>query len=452
MKFTDLTLKPEILTTLAQEGFINPTPIQEKIVPMAMKNKNICGRSPTGSGKTHAFLLPILQKVDVESNKVQALILAPTRELAKQIFEMCKPFAKNMEGLRVQLLSSGSDRNRDINSVNNTPHIVIGTPGRITDIAFTAAKLNITTATICVIDEADMILEAGFLDEVGLILSKMKPSTQVLAFSASLPENLLQFLQKYLKKPEYVNLAQQSITAANVTHIAYPTRNRDRLMVLKQLINAINPYIVLIFASKKENVEKIYQDLKENGYNCGMIHGDLNSTVRRTTMKRIRNNEFTIVVASDIAARGIDIEGVSQVINYDLPYEEDFYFHRAGRTGRNGNEGICYTLYDKDEMFKLQSLKKRGVNFKNQEYRDGNWVDLKPLFQPVRRNKPNPLNDEIRKVVKQNAKNKVKPNYKKKVKQEIAKLKQKHKREIIKKDIERQKKERYIKNSKEANS
>lgn len=449
MNFTEMSLKPEILLTLKQERFVEPTPIQAKIIPLAMKNKNICGRSPTGSGKTHAFLLPIFQKVDAEKNKVQALIMAPTRELAKQIYEMARPFVKNIENLRMQLLSSGSDRSKDLDSVVNVPQIVVGTPGRIKDIAFTAAKLNVTSAEICVIDEADMILEAGFLEEVGLILSKMKPTVQVLAFSASLPESLLQFLNKYLQKPEYINLAQQSITAAEVTHIAYPTRNRDRLQVLKNLLDAINPYLALIFASKKENVEIIYKFLKENGYNAGMIHGDLNSTVRRTTMKRIHNNDFSIVVASDIAARGIDIEGVSQVINYDLPYEEDFYFHRAGRTGRNKSSGVCYTLYDKEEVDKLARFKNRGVNFQNQEYRDGQWVELKPLFRTVRKNKPNPLNDEIRKVVNTNSKNKVKPNYKKKVKQEIAKLKQRHKREIIQKDIERQKKERYIKQSKE---
>lgn len=448
MEFKDLGMREEILKTLEEIGFDKPTPVQEKIVPLALKGQNICGRSPTGSGKTHAFLLPIFNSIDTELSKVQAVILTPTRELAKQIYEMARPFAINLN-LKIMLLSSGLDRNRMLEDINNTPQIVIGTPGRVMDIAFTKASLNITSAKVCVLDEADMILEAGFMDEVGYIIESFKESTQFLCFSASLPQNLLHFLAKYIGNIEYINLASDaSITAKNVQHIAVPTRNRDRLSVLDNLVSSINPYLLLVFASRKEDVEKIYKYFLNKRKDVAMIHGDMSATARKTTMKRIVEGRYSLVVASDLAARGIDITGVSCVINYDLPYEEDFYFHRAGRTGRYEATGICYTLYDKEEVGKLERLAKRGIKFANGEFVNGEWRELKPLIKPKTK-KPHPVNDEIQKAVNKHKKEPVKPNYKKKLKYEIERIKRKHKREVIKKDIERQKLERYKQNSRE---
>lgn len=446
MEFKDFKLKEESLKTLQEIGFDKPTLAQENFIPLALKKTNICGRSPTGSGKTHAFLLPLLEHVDSSINKVQGLILTPTRELAKQTYKMCVPFIKNYPGLKVLLLSSGDDRERAIKDAQKKPQIIIGTPGRIKDLAFDSAVFNITTASMCILDEADMILESGFMDEVGMIIESLKSNTQFMCFSASLPEKLIQFLKKYIKNMDYVNLAPNStITASEVNHIAYPTHNRDRITVLKKLLSSINPYLALVFASRKENVTKIYHELAGE-FNTTIIHGDLSSTNRKTTMKQIQEGRYSIVVCSDIAARGIDIEGVSHVINYDLPYEEDFYFHRAGRTGRNGSSGICYTLYDKEELPKLLHLNKRGVKFGHGEFINGTWTELKPLIKP-KNHKPHPVNDEIRKVVNQHAKKKVKPNHKKILKMEIQRIKQKHRREIIKKDIERQKIERYKKES-----
>ena len=233
MGFEKFKLNSNILDTLKKCGFTVPTEIQEKVIPLANANKNILGKSPTGTGKTHAFLLPILNKIDPSINKVQAIILSPTRELAKQIMLMIKPFLENGSNIKAVLLSSGSDRNNDISSVAKTPHIVIGTPGRIKDIAFDSAVFNITTAKVCVIDEADMILETGFLDEVGVILGKLKKDTQLMCFSATLPENLLQFLYSYIKQPEFVDIDKQSLTSKTVEHVAYPTRNKNKLEVPK---------------------------------------------------------------------------------------------------------------------------------------------------------------------------------------------------------------------------
>lgn len=448
MNFKSFNLKDEIIEVLNSISFTKPTLTQINVLPKVLKGENVCVKAPTGSGKTHCFLIPIFNKIDPNLNYVQAIILSPTRELAKQIYEMAKPFANKLN-IKTMLLSSGSDRLKDQKSIESSiPQLIIGTPGRIKDIAFDNAIFNITNAKTVVMDEADMILEEGFLDEVGLILSKLKDNINFLAFSASLPNNLIHFLDKYITDLKYLDLSKNTITSENVTHVAYPTRNKDRLTVLEHLMNAINPYICIIFASKKDTVNSIYEYLLNKNYKVGLIHGDLSNTERKTTMKRINSGYYQFIVASDIAARGIDINGVSEVINFDLPYEEEFYFHRAGRTGRNNTSGTCFTLYDKDEINKLESLHKKGINFINQEYRDSNWVELKDLFKkPNKSNKKNPLDKQIREVVNKNKNKKVKPNYKKKQKQEIDKIKRKHKREIIENDIKRQRLERYKENS-----
>ncbi len=445
MNFKELNLKKEIIEVLNSIGFSNPTLVQQKVIPLINSRQNICVKSPTGSGKTHTFLLPLFNKIDPLLNRVQGIIMSPTRELAKQIYEMSKPFAAKLN-INVLLLSSGGDRNDDIKSISNKiPQLIIGTPGRIKDMAFDNAIFNITTTSYLVMDEGDMILEEGFADEVIYILSKLKENISFMAFSASFPQSLLSILNKRINNLKYIDLSKNNITSANVRHVAYPTRNKDRLTILKHLIDSINPYVCIVFASRKNDVEKIYKDLVENDYNCTIIHGDLSSTQRKTTMKRIQNNEFKIIVASDIASRGIDIEGVSEVINYDLPYEFDFYFHRAGRCGRANLKGTCYTLYDKDEIGKLQKYYEKGIKFENEEYVNGSWVELKDLFIRKKVNKPNPLNDKIREIVNKGKHAKVKPNYKKIQKAQIEHLKRKHKREIIEKDIQRQRREKYKK-------
>ena len=249
-------------------------------------------------------------------------------------------------------------------------------------------------------------------------------------------------MNKYISSPVLVKV-DNNITSSNVTHYAYPTRNRDRYETLLTLLSATNPYIAIVFASKKETVDKLYEFLRRKDYRCCEIHGDLSSTTRKTILNRIKNNEYSIIVASDMMARGLDIDGVSEVINFDLPYKEEFYFHRAGRTGRANYTGKCYTLYDKEEVTKLASLHAKGVNFINIEYVNGQWVNLKDLFKKQTHHKNHPVNDKIIEVVNKAKKKKVKPNYKKKTKQEIQRIKQKHKREIIEKDIRRQKVERY---------
>lgn len=447
--FGRFNLKKTTLKTLSDIGFEKPTKIQELVIPSALKGKDIIGRSHTGSGKSHAFLIPIFNRVNKDENRVQAVILTPTRELATQIYEMAKPFLVNEPDIRVMLVSSGTDRQKMIEKVNTVPHIVIGTPGRIKDIAFVENAFNITSADILTLDEADMILEAGFIDDVSLIAGKMKSKLQMMVFSATIPEQLKQFLNKYMNNPLVIDPDNEIITAAEVKHIAYPTRNKNKMEVLYSLLNNVNPYLAIIFASRIEDVNAIYEYLKGKKLNVGVIHGDLDSTTRRVMMNRIKNNEFTYIVASDIAARGLDIEGVTHIFNYQLPFVEEYYFHRAGRTGRNGEEGVCITLYDKEELKYIERFIKLGVRFSNREFKDGKWVELKPLEKTQGTRKgTNPLGVEIKKIISKRAGGKVKPNYKKRINLDIEHLKKQHKRTIIENDIKRQIKERAIKRTK----
>ena len=446
-KFNELGLNQEILDTLSKINFDIPTKIQQKVIPLALKGEDVIGKSETGSGKTHAFLLPLLQKIDVNKNEVQAVILTPTRELASQIMQMVMPFITENHKIKVILMSSGLDRERMFKKIEDIPHIIIGTPGRIKDIAFDKASLNITNCNTLVLDEADMILESGFIDDVAYIVGKMKAKLQMLVFSATFNEPLLQFLKKYMNSPCMVDLNKENISPTKITHICYPTRNKDKTGVLIEVLNTINPYMCLVFASRKETVKILYDKLKQSGFNAGIIHGDLDSTTRRVMMKRIRNNEFNIIVSSDIAARGIDIDGVSHVINFDLPYEKEFYFHRAGRTGRANYDGVCISLYDKEEVKKLEEFHNMGVDFKNMEFRNGSFFELKPLFKERKTKNFNkhPEYKKIIEVVNKSKKNGIRPGYKKKMKEEIDKIKRKYRRHMIEEDIKRQIKERAIK-------
>ena len=443
--FKNYLFKDFIFETLDKMNFKNPTPIQELVIPLALQGKDVIGKSPTGSGKTHAYLLPILNKIDTSIDKVQAVILTPTRELATQIYENLVKFQEYDQKLKLRLITGGLDRARMIEKVNNTPHIVIGTPGRIKDIGMDKAEFNLMTTDILVLDEADMIMETGFMDDVSLLAAKMKDDLQMLVFSATIPNHLKIFLDKYMHNPKLVELS--NINPGTISHVLYPTRHHNRNDVLLNLISGINPYLCLIFASKKDSVNNIYNFLTENGQKVGIIHGDLDNKVRRQMMRRIKDNEFVYIVCSDIAARGIDIEGVSHVINYDLPKELEFFYHRAGRTGRNGNNGVCYTLYDKEDLPVIHKLMK-NLDFTHQEYKNESWNDLKPLVNESKKKGNTELDKTIKTIVSKSKNKPVKPGYKKKVKEEIERAKAKHRREVIKKDIKKRIKERAIERTK----
>ncbi len=439
--FEQYNLKPFVKETIEMLHFSQPTKIQDMVIPLVFKHQDIIGISQTGTGKTHAFLIPVMNMIDPTLDKVQAVVTAPTRELAMQIFEHAKLFQKNNPNIRISLLIGGNDRQKAIEKLAIQPHIVIGTPGRIKDLSLDELALKITTADILVIDEADMTLEFGYLEDIDAVAGMMKDDLQMLVFSATIPQNIRPFLRKYMKSPKIVEIDERKVTTDNIQHVLVPTHHQPRYKVLKKIMDGIDPYICIIFCNKRIEAREIAQKLYDEGYRVGEIHGDLEPRERRQMMRRIKNMDYQYIVATDIAARGIDIDGASHIISMDFPNDLDFYIHRAGRCGRGKYTGVCYSLYASNDETSIKTLENRGIQFLNKEFKNGKWIDL---ANRERRNKrvkrTSDLETQITMMV--NRPTKVKPGYKKKRKREIQTLVRKKKREIIRQDIRRQKKER----------
>ena len=431
-------------TLVTTKGYTELTDIQKKVVPLAIKGKNIIGKSSTGSGKTDAFLIPIMENLYLDSENVEVIIVAPTRELAMQIYNNALDYSSNEKKLRIKLLTGGFDRKRELEKKSLSPHIIIGTPARLKDLLLSKGMYDISKVKMIVLDEIDMIFEMKFLEDIDAIMSKLKKNVQTLAFSATINEQLKIFIKKYMESNILIDLSNKELTAEEVKHYAIPLKGKTRENALLNLCSNINPYLCLIFASKKEKVNEYFKLLRENGYNVGLIHGDLDSRSRRQAMKKITAFDYQFVVASDIAARGIDIEGVSHVISVDFPYNLEFYFHRAGRCGRNGESGECYSFYDERDEKTIMQLINKGLKIENVDIKNGDMKFLKSFVRETKSKKIDPeLAKEIYKVKVKNKNVKVKPGYKKKMQQEIDKLKRKHKRQIIKKSIEEQRKKSY---------
>ncbi|MDE6475291.1 MAG: DEAD/DEAH box helicase [Erysipelotrichaceae bacterium] len=439
-KFSDYMFCEETKQFLALEGFVKPTPIQQQVIPMACKGKDIIGRSDTGTGKTHAFLIPIMEKVKVDMNKVQAVITAPTRELASQIYYRAQKMCEANPKLRVRLIVGGIEKSKMNDSLKVQPHIVIGTPGRIKDLFLNEQTLRVDTASIFVVDEADMTLEFGFLEDIDHIAGKMNSDLQMMSFSATIPMGLKLFLKKYMKEPQYVTICDEPNAHPKIEHVLIPCKHELYEDVLLKLLTMFTPYVCLIFANTRLEASNVAQKMRDHGYGVIELHGDLTARARQKAMKEIRTLEKSYIVATDIAARGIDIDGVTHVVSMGFPKEINFYIHRSGRTARAGKDGICYALYKENELRTINTLHTKGIAFEHRGIKDHTFVELMPLIQKKQK-KESPLEKEISKIVHKK-KQKVKPGYKVKRKQEIEKLKRRKKREMIKEEIKQQKKER----------
>jgi ATP-dependent RNA helicase CshB len=405
-------------------GFTQYTEIQEKVIPKARKGNDIIGCSQTGSGKTHAFLIPIFEKLDLENKDVQVVICAPTRELASQIHEFAKELAYYSETrIDIRKYTGGSNRNDEIERLKKSqPQIVIGTPGKIKDLAIKENVLHIFKANTFVLDEADMALEIGFLDDIDAIASLMDKELQMMVFSATIPEKLKPFLRKYMNNPDEIYIKPKELSSLNIEHIFLPVKSKDRETVLLQLLGVINPYVAIIFCNKKEKVDEIAALLYANGHKVAKFHGGITARERKRIMERVNKAEFQYVVASDIASRGIDIDGVSHVINFDLPKDMEFYVHRSGRTGRANYTGIAISLYHKDDDNYIDFLEDKGIDIHYQEIKNGELVERRERKERSKRELVHAGFDKNTVNVKKKNKS-VKPGYKKKYHQELQKQK-----------------------------
>ncbi len=444
--FEQYPLKKEVLQAIQDIHFSTATKIQTLVLPHALKNQNLIGKGKTGSGKTHAFLIPLANKIS-EDKILQSILLVPTRELAIQLYQHCLLFFKNFN-IKIVCLMGGQDSQKDIEKLSTTPQILIGTPERIQHIVIDNGLLNLSTVSTFIVDEADMTLEMGFINEVDRIASLINSQAQIMVFSATIPVGIRPFLKKYLKNPVFIE-DESSTYNENIEHILYPSKERNIYDILDLILQNINPYICLIFANTKKEVELIYQELSKRNYPIEMIHGNLKSRERKKNIKKSLEGQFKYIVASDIASRGIDIPGVSHVISIGMPQLDhlDFYMHRAGRCGRNQLTGQCITIYSNKDKEAILKLTEQRIIFNTKEIKNNEWKTLKNLDARQKRvKKPTQLDLEIKKVLHIKRSSKVKPNYKKKIRVQIDQLKRKKRQEMIKKDIHRQ-----LKKKKEGN-
>jgi len=426
--FQDLAIKPYLKMAIKDLHFELLTPIQREVIPLALKRKDIIGQSQTGSGKTHAFLIPIFEALDEEKQQVQALITTPTRELAEQIYNVAMHLASFSETpIKVVRYVGGTDKQKILERLTTQPQIVIGTPGRIKDLAINERALLVHTAKMFVVDEADMTLESGFLTDIDQIAGTMGQDLQMMVYSATIPQALKPFLKKYMTAPEHIHIQPRQQTAVKIQHILYPTRHRNRVNIVANLLKTLNPYLAIIFVNTKQRASEVTDALTQQGLKVGQIHGDLPPRQRRQMMQRIRNLDFQYIVATDIAARGIDIAGVSHIINYELPQDLEFYIHRVGRTGRGAYEGVAITLYDSQEEDLLIQLEARGIEFNYRELKNGELVVINARNSRQKREKHTNEIDRIA-LAKVRKPKKVTPGYKKKLKAKMERVKQQERR------------------------
>lgn len=444
--FNDFNLKPYLVKAVTAINFRTPTPVQERVIPEVMKGQSVVGQSATGSGKTHAFLLPIFSRIQEDDQSVQAVITTPSRELAYQIYNAAKQLNKFADQpLTIHNYVGGTDKQHQIDQLERKqPQIVIGTPGRVLDL-IKSQFLDIHTATMFVVDEADMTLDMGFLEQVDQIASHFPEDLQMMVFSATIPQKLRPFLKKYMKNPVMEEIPTATVINPDVENWLMSTKGKDKNQLIYRLLTLGEPYLALVFANTKERVGELTRYLSEQGLKVAMIHGGLEPRRRKRTMRQIRNLDFQYVVATDLAARGIDIDGVSLVINDDLPTDLEYFVHRVGRTGRNGMKGTAITLYEPAEDDLIAKLEDRGITFVPKELKGGRIVTTHDRNRRKKfKHRKEELDPSMKGYVKK-TKRKVKPGYKKRIKRAIKedeqqkrKLEMRHKMRKAKRQRQRQ--------------
>lgn len=419
--FAQYGLQDFILQGLAAGHIAEPTPIQEKVIPLVMRGASVVGQSQTGSGKTHAFLVPLLNGVDTTSDTVQVLITAPSRELATQLAGVAEELAATNDALHVQLYVGGTDKARQIDKLqHHQPQVVIGTPGRLLDLIHSGALAS-HTAHALVVDEADMTLDLGFLNTVDEIASTLPKDLQMLVFSATIPQKLQPFLKKYMQNPTQVVIKPEHVIADSVQNYLVAVQGQDKNQLIYKLLTMGEPFLALVFANTKTSVDKLHAYLTAQGLKVAKIHGDVPPRERKRVMKAVADLQYQYVVATDLAARGIDIEGVSLVINAELPTDDEFFIHRVGRTGRNGLTGTAITLYEPGQEAKIAEFEHLGIAFQPKALKNGELVDTYDRERRAKRQaKDTDVSLKIRGMIKKEQKKHM-PGYKKKIKKAIDK-------------------------------
>ena len=356
-KFSDLGLSPQLLKAIEAMGFEQPSPIQAKTIPPILEGQNIVGLSQTGSGKTAAFGLPLLEKLKLENNYVQALVLCPTRELAVQVCEELQRLGSVLENFYATSVYGGAPIDRQIRFLKKGVHLVVGTPGRIID-HLKRKTLKLGGVELCVLDEADRMLDMGFKEDMEKILDALPDDAQKLFFSATMNKSVRALIKAFSSDTQTIEIEKRTLTVESIEQMYYEVRNRSKIEVLSRLLDMEVEPKGIVFCNTKQMVEEVCEVLALRGYIVDRIHGDITQANRERVIKRFREGKVELLVATDVAARGLDIEAVGIVFNYDLPYDPEDYVHRIGRTGRAGNEGKSVTFVFGKDIHRLELIER----------------------------------------------------------------------------------------------
>lgn len=356
-EFINLNINESIVDALTQIDILKPTPIQEKSIPYLLEGKDVIGQAQTGTGKTFAYAIPLLEKLDFNSKRIQALVMCPTRELSLQVSKEIKKLASKISKIRVATIYGGESYEKQFKSLNQKPQVIIGTPGRIID-HLNRGTISFDTVSYLVLDEADEMLKMGFQEDMETILSKMPEERQTALFSATLPPTIKAISKSYMDDPVMVKIENKTLTVDAIDQYFYYVKKEQKKDLLIRLLDYYNFKSVMIFANTKAMVDELVLFLQENKFSADGLHGDLKQANRDRVMQSFRLSSIDILIATDVAARGIDVSGVEAIINYDLPLENEIYVHRIGRTGRAGMRGIAISLATTRQQNRISELEK----------------------------------------------------------------------------------------------
>ena len=357
MSFKELGIHNAFTEILLQNGIGEPTPIQKETIPVILEGQDVVGQAQTGTGKTLAFVLPLLQKIDSERDEIQGLIVAPTRELAIQITAEVRKLTDANSEINVLAVYGGQDVIAQMHKLQGKVHVVVGTPGRLLD-HIRRETIDLSGVSTFVLDEADQMLHIGFLSDIEDIMAKVPASRQTLLFSATMPDEVKKLAETYTKNPRDIQVKTKQITLKEIRQRIVETTDRGKQNDLVQTIRLLRPYLAIIFCRTKRRVSKLNEALQTKGYNSDELHGDLSQAKREDVMRRFRDGEIQFLVATDVAARGLDVEGVTHVFNYDIALDTESYIHRIGRTGRAGGKGLAVTFVAQKDRRLLQMIER----------------------------------------------------------------------------------------------
>ena len=355
LRFEDMNISNEICRAVLDMGFEEATPIQSQAIPVILEGKDIIGQSQTGTGKTAAFGIPLLERINPEDRRLQALILCPTRELAIQVSEEFRKLLKYKDNIRVLPIYGGQPIDRQIAALRKGTQVVIGTPGCVMD-HVRRRTIKAETVQMMVLDEADEMLDMGFREDIETILAKIPEEHQTLLFSATLSPEILDITKRFQKNPEFIKIVRKELTVPNIEQYYFDVKEKTKLDALCRIIDVYDPKLAMVFCNTKKRVDDLVEMLQGRGYFAEGLHGDLKQAQRDKVMQKFRNGTIEILVATDVAARGIDVDDIDVVFNYDVPQDEEYYVHRIGRTGRAGKAGKAFTFCVGKEIYKLRDI------------------------------------------------------------------------------------------------